>query len=97
VPDPTSAWGRAGLQTGDQLAAVNGRPVGGAAELAAVLAPLAVGERVRVDYLRGGALRSATVTVAPYERLRARIVDVDDVTERQRAARRGWLLGPAVR
>ena len=95
VSDPTSAWGRAGLQTGDELVSVNGAAVRDGAELRAALADARLGDRVRVEYLRDGARRAAEVTLTPYEVTSVRIVDVPSVTERQRATRRRWLLGPA--
>lgn len=94
VSDPTSAWGRAGLLTGDELVSVNDRPVADGAALRAALAGVKVGDRVRVAYLRDGATRTAEVLVGGYERTRVRIEDLPAVSRRQRQARSVWLKGP---
>ena len=65
VGNAESAWGRAGLVTGDELVSVDGRPVADAAALKAALAGKAAGDTVRVSVLRAGTPRSFTVTVAP--------------------------------
>jgi hypothetical protein len=72
---------------------VNGTPVRRPEELQAALAGARVGDRIAVDFVRGGARRTATVTLAPYEVTRVRIVELPQTTERQREMRRRWLLG----
>jgi predicted metalloprotease with PDZ domain len=93
VGDPTSAWGRAGLTTGDQLVTVNGRRVASAAELKATLAALRVGDQASVDVLRSGAPVRARVTVIGYERTTVSLVDLPVVTPRMRRMREIWLMG----
>jgi predicted metalloprotease with PDZ domain len=93
VPDPTGAWGQAGLQTGDELVTVNGSPVRRSDELGAVLAGAKIGDEVRVEFGRAGALRTAVVRLTPYEATLVRIVELPRVTERQQRMRRRWLLG----
>jgi predicted metalloprotease with PDZ domain len=93
VPDPTGAWGAAGLQTGDELMAVNGKPVRRSEELGVALAGAKVGDQLRVEFARGGVPRTATVTLTPYETTSVRIVELPRVTERQQRMRRRWLLG----
>ncbi|MDB4899282.1 MAG: hypothetical protein JWN53_1090, partial [Gemmatimonadetes bacterium] len=93
VGDPTSAWGRAGLTTGDQLVTVNGRRVASAAELKATLAALRVGDQASVDVLRSGAPVRARVTVTGYERTTVSLVDLPVVTRRMRRMREIWLTG----
>ena len=52
-----------GLQVGDLITAIDGRPVASAAALQAEIDAHRPGDRVIVDYLRNGAQRSVTVTL----------------------------------
>jgi predicted metalloprotease with PDZ domain len=94
IPDPTGAWARAGLLTGDEIVSVNGRPVAGADDFRAATSGVRVGDTVRVVYVRNGAQRTAAVPLAGYQLTRVRIVDLPSVTARQRAVRQAWLRGP---
>ena len=93
IGNAESAWGRAGLVTGDELVSIDGRPVADAAALEAALADKRIGDRVRVDVLRAGTPRTFTVTVAGYRTVRARVEDLPTITPKQRLVRRGWMTG----
>jgi predicted metalloprotease with PDZ domain len=93
VSDPTSAWGRAGLVTGDELATVNGRHIASAAQLKTALAALRMGDQATVEVVRAGVPVSARVSVAGYERTTVSIVDLPVVTPRMRRMREIWLTG----
>ncbi|RKQ92307.1 putative serine protease PepD [Solirubrobacter pauli] len=54
---------RAGLRAGDLLTELDGRDTGSAAELTAAVDAHAPGDRVRVEYERGGREQTATVTL----------------------------------
>lgn len=95
VGDPTSAWGRAGLVTGDQLARIGGRTMATDTEVKAALARLAIGDTVRVDVLRAGVPVSATVIIGGYETTTVAVDELPDVTPAMRRARAVWLHGPA--
>jgi S1-C subfamily serine protease len=51
---PNTAGDRAGLRAGDVIIALNGRPVGNAAELEAIAREFQAGQRVPVVYSRTG-------------------------------------------
>jgi predicted metalloprotease with PDZ domain len=93
VGSPASAWGRAGLVTGDEAVSVRGRPVATGADLAAALAGAKVGDTVRVEYVRAGERRAAAVVLAPYETVRVTLADLPSVSAAQRAMRRVWMSG----
>ncbi|HET7459377.1 MAG TPA: hypothetical protein VFJ74_17125 [Gemmatimonadaceae bacterium] len=95
VASPLSAWGRAGLVTGDEAVSVAGRPIASAADLRAALAIIRVGDVVPVVYVRKGERRTARVTVAPYETLRVTLADPPSISAAQRAMRRVWMQGGA--
>ena len=93
ISDPSSAWGRAGLHAGDRLLTMNGRPVAGRDDMFRTLRGLVSGDTVRVGYERGGARRSATVVMAPFDRPFVRIREVASPTVEQRALRTRWESG----
>jgi predicted metalloprotease with PDZ domain len=89
--DPGSVWGRAGLHTGDRLAAVNGAPLTTMAAFRALLGRLRVGDTVRVEVTRPAGAWRASVVVPGYDRQSVRIEEIPEATERQRALRARWL------
>lgn len=94
IDDPASAWGRAGLHTGDRLVSLGGAPVATPSDLRVRLQALRVGDRVAVDVLspNGNATRR-TVTVTGFDRPVARITELPDATPGERALRARWLSG----
>lgn len=94
IGDPTSAWGRAGLATGDTVVSVNGAPVVDQAAFRATLAALAIGDSAAVRVRRGGE-RTLVVHVTGYDRVTVRLEDVASPTPAQRHARDQWMHGNA--
>ncbi len=64
VANNNSPAAQAGLKSGDVVTAVDGKPVTSAQELTNLVADIAPGSSVRVDYLRDGKAGSATVAIA---------------------------------
>jgi predicted metalloprotease with PDZ domain len=93
VLDPASAWGRSGLRTGDRVRAMNGQPTPTAQAVRVVLRQLRTGDTVRVEVERGGAARSATVIMAPFDRPFVRLRDIASPTAAQRELRARWESG----
>lgn len=92
ISDPTSAWGHAGLATGDTVLAIDDAPVATPAAFRASLARLAIGDSVTVR-IRRGTERSYVVHIQGYERVRVRLEDVPTPTPAQRRARETWMRG----
>jgi predicted metalloprotease with PDZ domain len=93
LPDSSTAWARAGVRTGDELTAVNGRAVASYGDLRAVLQTLHVGDSAAVDIRRDGQPIRIAIRTASYVRPRVRIVDANVVTREQRMRRERWLSG----
>ena len=89
--DPASAWGRAGLHSGDRLVAVNGRPAPSWSELRAALGRLRIGDTVVMDVRRRGAPIRASVVVTGYRRPVVRLDTVPGATPAAQALRARWL------
>jgi len=90
VTDPSSVWGRAGLHTGDRVVAVNGAAVATWAELRGALSGVRVGDTVRVEVSRPTGAWRTDVVMSGYDRSVARIEEIPDAMERQRALRDRW-------
>jgi predicted metalloprotease with PDZ domain len=93
VPQPASAWRRAGLRTGDELISINKVPIATFAEMRRVLVGLRVGQTVVVEIRRAGKPMQISVPVTGYVLPRMRFVDVEGVTPEQRARRERWMEG----
>jgi predicted metalloprotease with PDZ domain len=93
VTSPRSAWARAGLHTGDRLLSMNGAPVNTWREMRQVLAPLKVGDTVRVEVERPSGRWSTTVRAAGFDEPSVRIEMLPDATPPQRALRERWMAG----
>jgi predicted metalloprotease with PDZ domain len=93
VSDPASAWGRAGLHTGDRLVSIDGAAVRTWPELRAVLTRATIGDTLRFEVAReGGPFRTA-VAVSGFNRPVVRIEEVPDAGARERGVREAWLRG----
>jgi predicted metalloprotease with PDZ domain len=90
VTSPTSAWGRAGLHTRDELVSINGAAVRSWPEMRALLTGARIGDTLRFEVLRPAGRAHHTVVVSGYDRPVVRIVERPDATARQRAVLAGW-------
>jgi predicted metalloprotease with PDZ domain len=93
LSDPASAWGRAGLHTGDRIRALNGQLIDSRESVRQAFTHLRSGDTVRVDIERGGVRRTATVIMAPFDRPFVTISEIQGATEAQRALRKRWESG----
>ena len=92
---PDGSFGKAGLQDGDTLLAVNGEPITDQADFTARFANAKIGDRYKIDYRRNDVSRTATVAILPYEMVYVQIADLATVTPQQRIVRAAWLHGPS--
>lgn len=90
--DPGSAWGRAGLHSGDRLVAVNGRPASSWSDFRAVLGRVRIGDTVVMDVRRVGTPLRARVVVTGYRRPAVRIDTLPGANPAARAVRNQWLM-----
>ena len=91
IEDPSSAWGKAGLHTGDVLVAFNGAPIDSFPNFRRALLGIKLGDVVPVSIIRGGAPAVVNVRSTGYDRVRVRIVQAPDATPAQQERRRLWL------
>ena len=93
VPEPASAWARAGLVTGDVVLQVNGQPVTDGASWREALGTPQIGDVVRVDHTRDGKRMTAEVTLTGYEVVTVRLEELPKVSDRMRRMRKLWMAG----
>ena len=91
LTNPASAWGRAGLHTGDRLVSLDGRPVATSTDFRARLGNLHVGDTALLEVMRARAVSRLAVLVNGYDRPTVRIVELADATAEQRRLRTQWL------
>ena len=90
---PESAWGRAGLHTGDRIRAINGQSIGSWADFRRLVGAARIGDTLRVDVTRAAGPFTAVVTMAGYDTPSVSIDAIPSATARQVALRDAWLRG----
>ena len=90
---PATAWGRAGLHTGDRVVTWNGVAVGDLQQVRTAISSVHLGDTVRVGVMRDGGRFEAVVPVVGYDRPVVHIEELPGATPAQRAARARWLAG----
>ena len=90
---PTGAWAMAGLHSGDELIAFDGKPVASAEEFRGLLAALDIGQHVSITYARVGVRMKADVMMDAYVLPRVTLVELPGATPAQLARRAHWLAG----
>ena len=93
ITNPASAWGKAGLHTGDRVRAVNGEPTKTADAVRLAFRRLRAGDTVRVDVEQAGRARTAVVVMAPFDRPVVELRELPAATPAQRALRARWESG----
>jgi len=93
IQDPSSAWAKAGLHTGDELVAFNGAPIDSFPDFRRAFRTIKLGDVVPVSIIRGGTPSVVNVRVTGYDRPHVRIVETPGATAGQQERRRHWLTG----
>ena len=91
ITNPASAWGRAGLHTGDRVVSINGQPIASPRELRAALGQARIGDSVTVQVRRPNGPFRATVPVVGFTYPRVRLEERPDATPTQRQRRQRWV------
>jgi predicted metalloprotease with PDZ domain len=91
IGDPSSAWAKAGLHTGDEIVSFNSAPIDSFPDLRRAIRAVRLGDVVPVSIVQGKKPALVNVRVTGYDRVRVRIVEVPDATPSQRERRRLWL------
>lgn len=90
---PTSAWGRAGLHSGDELVSFNGQAVKSFREFRRRLSELRVGDTASVVVRRAGRETAVKVPITGYHTTTVKVSMAANPTPKARAIRERWLTG----
>jgi predicted metalloprotease with PDZ domain len=93
LSDPESVWGRAGLHTGDEVAAIDGTPMVTQRDLRVAISRAGIGDTLRLDIAAPRGPRRVTVVVAGYDRPFVSIEALPGASEKQRRIREAWERG----
>jgi predicted metalloprotease with PDZ domain len=91
LTNPDSAWGRAGLHTGDRLVSLDGNAVATTTDFRSLLGKLHIGDTVQVAVARDGVISNVPVAVSGYDRPTVRIEEISNATPAQRRLRMQWV------
>lgn len=91
VYDPASAWGRAGLHSGDRLLTINGERITTWPAFRRILGNAALGDSLVVDARHDGKPVHTTVVVTGYQRPTVTIEPIASATPAARELRARWL------
>jgi len=91
INNPASAWGRAGLHTGDRLVSVRGRAIATPRDIRTALDGVRIGDTVVVEVRRPNGPYRATVPVTGFTYPRVRLEALPGATAAQRQRRDRWI------
>jgi len=91
ITNPQSAWGKAGLHTGDRLLSVDGTPVSSWPEFRSWLRTLKIGDVGRLEIMHDGVKKMVEVPVAVYDVPAVKISEITAPTPRQLKLRNAWI------
>lgn len=91
ITSPQSAWGRAGLHTGDRLVTADGSQVSSWRDLRAWLQKIKIGDTGRIEIIRDGVTRVLDVSITGYDVPTVRLTEIPNATPRQVKLRDAWI------
>src|SRR5687767_13006385 len=91
INNPSSAWGRAGLHTGDRVVSINGQAIASVRDFRAAIVSARIGDTVVVRVQRPNGPFRATVRVTGYTYPRVRLEERLEATPLQRRRREKWI------
>ena len=93
LSNPTVAWGRAGLHTGDIVKTVNGRTLVNAADFRSIQRNAKIGDSIVVEVERPSGVQKINVLITGYQQPVVRITPMLTKTEKQKKLYEQWVTG----
>ena len=93
LSNPTVAWGRAGLHTGDIVKTVNGKTLANAMEFRSIQRNAKIGDTIIVEVQRPSGTQKINVLITGYQQPVVRITQVPAITEKQKRLYEQWVAG----
>lgn len=95
IMDPRTVWTSAGLHTGMEWTSLNRIQIDSFPDFRRAIRSIKLGDVVPLEVVRDGVTQKLNVTVAGYDRTRARVVEIPNATPVQLERRRLWLSAAA--
>ncbi len=93
LSNPTVAWARAGLHTGDIIKTVNGKTLASALDFRSIQRNAKIGETIVVEVDRSSGVQKINVLITGYQQPVVRITPMPTITEKQKRLYAQWLSG----
>ena len=93
LSNPTVAWGRAGLHTGDIVKTVNGKALVNATDFRSIQRNAKIGETIVVEIDRSSRIQKINVLITGYQQPVVRITPMPTITEKQKRLYEQWVSG----
>jgi hypothetical protein len=93
ITHPQSAWGRAGLRTGDEVMRVNGTPIRSWREVRPFLGRLQIGDTVRMEVRRTTGTVVISAIGSGFKRPAVSLEEIAGTSARVKLLREAWMAG----
>ena len=93
LSNPTVAWARAGLHTGDIVKTVNGKIVANQMDFRTIQRNAKIGDTIVVEVKRPSGVQKIHVLITGYQQPFVRIAQLPAITEKQRRLYEQWVIG----
>jgi predicted metalloprotease with PDZ domain len=93
LSNPTVAWGRAGLHTGDIVKTVNGKTLANALDFRSIQRNANIGDTIVVEVERPSGIQKINVLITGYQQPVVHITQMPTITEKQRRLYEQWVSG----
>jgi predicted metalloprotease with PDZ domain len=93
ITNPNNCWAKAGLNTGDTLLSLNGKPLENQRDFFRKIRSVLYGDTVAVQTKKGGTAISRKVIVGGYNRTIVHLVEISPLSMKQKILKKQWLKG----
>ena len=93
LSNPTVAWAKAGLHTGDIVKTVNGKTLTSAMDFRTIQRSANIGDTIVVEVQRSSGVQKINVSITGYQQPVVRITPLPAITEKQKRLYEQWVAG----
>ena len=93
ISNPTGAWGRSGLHTGDIIKTVNGKVLTNPADFRSMQRNAKIGDTILVEVERSSKLVKINVLITGYQQPVVHITQIPAITDKQEKLYEQWVSG----
>ena len=93
LSNPTVAWGKAGLHTGDIVKTVNGKTLANAMDFRSIQRSAKIGDTIVVEVERSSGVQKINVLIKGYQQPVVHITQLPTITVKQKRLYEQWVIG----